>query len=134
MRLLCINTFHLNQINMYCNGLECVSYSVTQVKSQLHKMWLKTFSVWFLTKIVKMVWKGPILEASVTLKSFPIGNVSLVQSRSTPRPLPATTATTITSQKSSLSIISLIRNPYCNSISNSNYTIATTVFTIVTAK
>jgi hypothetical protein len=28
----------LNEINQYCSGLKCVSNSVTQVKSQLHKI------------------------------------------------------------------------------------------------
>ncbi len=30
-------TFHQNQINQYCTGLKCVSYSVTQVKTQLNE-------------------------------------------------------------------------------------------------
>jgi hypothetical protein len=36
----CTNIFHLNQINQYCNGLKRVSYSATQVKTQLHKITL----------------------------------------------------------------------------------------------
>ncbi len=38
MNSLRINTFGLNEINQYCSGLECVSYSATQVKSQLHEI------------------------------------------------------------------------------------------------
>jgi len=34
---LCINTFHWTKINQYWTGLKCVSYSVTQVKTQLHQ-------------------------------------------------------------------------------------------------
>jgi hypothetical protein len=37
MTLWCVNAFHLNQINQYCTGLKCASYSVTQVKTQLHE-------------------------------------------------------------------------------------------------
>jgi hypothetical protein len=33
---LCINTHRCNKKNQYWTGLECVSYSVTLVKSQLH--------------------------------------------------------------------------------------------------
>ncbi len=35
--LFCINTFHLDEINQYWTELKCVSYSDTQVKTQLHK-------------------------------------------------------------------------------------------------
>ncbi len=34
---MCINTFHLEQVNKYWTELKCVSYSVTQVKTQLHE-------------------------------------------------------------------------------------------------
>jgi hypothetical protein len=35
--LSCINTFSSLQINQYCTGLKCVSYSINQVKTQLHE-------------------------------------------------------------------------------------------------
>ncbi len=35
--LLCINSFACLEINHYWTGLKCVSYSVTQVKIQLHE-------------------------------------------------------------------------------------------------
>ncbi len=34
---MCISTLHLNRINQYSTELKCVSYAVTQVKTQLHK-------------------------------------------------------------------------------------------------
>ncbi len=34
----CINTLACLQINQYWTGLRCISYSVTQVKTQLHKI------------------------------------------------------------------------------------------------
>ncbi len=33
----CINTFACLQINQYLTGLKCVSYSITQIKAQLHE-------------------------------------------------------------------------------------------------
>jgi hypothetical protein len=38
MTFLCINTFDLSEINQYCTGLKCVSYSITQNKSQLYEI------------------------------------------------------------------------------------------------
>jgi hypothetical protein len=69
------NTFHLDQINQYCAGLKCVSYSVTQVKTQLHETLYRRYLKG------KKYFRTLSLEMFIKLTCFSFSSILLFQQR-----------------------------------------------------